>query len=85
MRKIIVGIGLMVATATPGFGQSYCACYGTGNVINTPLLEKTSGAYGYAESVPARAGAAASAYAYSPAVGGSSQHMKHNRRVRSRI
>ena len=52
MRKIIVGIGLMVATATPGFGQSYCACYGTGNVIDTPLLEKTSGAYGYASLSP---------------------------------
>ena len=42
----------MVATATPGFAQSYCACYGTGNVIDTPLLEKTNGAYGYVVKSP---------------------------------
>jgi hypothetical protein len=53
----------MVATATPGFAQAYCACYG--NVIDTPLLEKTNGAYGYEMSVPPPA----SAY-----------HIKHNRR-----
>jgi hypothetical protein len=29
----------MVATATPGFAQAYCACYGTGNVIDEPLLD----------------------------------------------
>jgi hypothetical protein len=85
-----VGVGLMVATATPGFAQAYCACWGTGNVSYTPLLEKTNGAYGWAMSVPPQSGAAASAYAqgingnsayaYSPAVGGSSRHMKHNRR-----
>ena len=80
MKEIMVGVFLMVATATPGLAQAYCACWGTGNVIDEPLLEKTNGAYGYAESVPARTGAAASAYAYSPAVGGSSQYTKHNRR-----
>ena len=81
MKEIIVAVGLMVATATPGFAQAYCACYGTGNVIDTPLLEKTNGAYGYEMSVVPPASAYAgqrmtskSAYAYS------SSHMKHNRR-----
>jgi len=51
MKEIMVGVVLMVATATPGFAQQYCACWGTGNVIDQPLLEKTNGAYGYAMSV----------------------------------
>src|SRR5262245_26679448 len=92
MKKIIFGIGLVVATATatPVFAQAYCACWGTGNVSDEPLLEKTNGAYGYEMSVAPRGGAAAtssaqritgnSAYAYSPAPGGSSPHMKHSRR-----
>jgi hypothetical protein len=86
-----IGAALLVGTATPSFAQAYCACYGTGNVIDTPLLEKTNGAYGYEMSVPPRGGAPASAYArqrmtgksayaYSPAVRGSSRHMKHDRR-----
>ena len=68
MKEILVGVFLMVATATPGFAQSYCACWGTGNVL--PPLEKTNGAHGYAMSVPPQ-GDAASA--------DSSRHMKHNR------
>jgi hypothetical protein len=72
MKEIMVGVFLMVATATPGFAQAYCACWGTGNVSDTPLLEKTNGAYGYEMSVPPQDGAAALAY--------SSRHMKHNRR-----
>jgi hypothetical protein len=59
-----LGATLLVATATPGFAQAYCACWGTGNVSDEPLLEKTNGAYGYEMSVP-------------PPVSG---HMKHNRR-----
>ena len=92
MKKIIFGIGLVVATttATPVFAQAYCTCWGTGNVVDQSLLEKTNGAYGYAMSVPPKVGAAASdagqrmtgksAYAYSPAVRGSSPDMKHTRR-----
>jgi hypothetical protein len=60
-----IGAILLAATATPGLAQAYCACYGTGNGIDTPLLEKTNGAYGYEMSVPPPA---------------SSNHMKHNRR-----
>ena len=71
MKEIMVGVVIMVATATQGFAQEYCACWGTGNVIDQPLLEKTNGAYGYAMSVP-QGGAAAFAY--------SSRHMKHNKR-----
>jgi hypothetical protein len=48
MRKFTISIfaattsaALLVATATPGFAQAYCACWGTGNVSDTPLLEKT--------------------------------------------
>ena len=73
-----ISAALLVATATPGFAQAYCACYGTGNVIDMPLLEKTNGAYGYEMSVPPPASAYAgqripgkSAYAYS------SRHIKH--------
>ena len=76
-----IGAALLVATATPGFAQAYCACWGTGNVMDEPLLEKTNGAYGYEMSVPppGQRTSGKSAYAYSPAVRGSSRHMKHNR------
>jgi len=63
----------LVATATLGFAQAYCPCNGTGNVIDTPLLEKTNGAYGWAMSVPPQGGAAAAA-------GSSSRRMKHKGR-----
>jgi hypothetical protein len=50
MRKFTISIfaatistALLVATATPGFAQAYYACWGTGNVSDTPLLEKTNG------------------------------------------
>jgi hypothetical protein len=73
-----IGAALLVATATPGLAQAYCACYGTGNVMDEPLVEKTNGAYGYEMSVPPPASAYAgqrmagkSAYAYS------SRHMKY--------
>lgn len=60
MKEILVGVVLIVATATPGFAQAYCACWGTGNVMDESLLEKTNGAYGYAMSVAPQGGAAAS-------------------------
>ena len=73
-----ISAALLVATATPGLAQAYCVCYGTGNVMDEPLVEKTNGAYGYEMSVPPPASAYAgqrmtgkSAYAYS------SRHMKH--------
>jgi hypothetical protein len=72
MLAATISAALMVAIVTPGFAQAYCACYGTGNVIDEPLLEKTNGAYGYAMSVPPQGGAASLAY--------SSRHMKHNQR-----
>ena len=76
-----IGAVLLFGTATPGFAQAYCACWGTGNVSDEPLLEKTNGAYGYAMSVAPPAHArqrmtGKSAYAHSPAVRGS---RKHNR------
>ena len=72
MREIMVGVALMIATATPVFAQAYCACWGTGNVRGEALAEQTNRAYGYAMSVPPQGGAAALAY--------SSRHRKHNQR-----
>lgn len=43
MKKMIVGFGIVVAFVTPSFAQSYIASYGTGKLIDTPLLEKTNG------------------------------------------
>ena len=54
MKEITVAAFLVLAAATPGLAQSYSAGWGTGNVIDMPLLEKTNGAYGYAMSVPPR-------------------------------
>ena len=72
MKEIIVAIFLVLAAATPGLAQSYIAGWGTGNVIDLPLLEKTNGAYGYALSVAPQGGAAAFAQA--------GRHMKHHKR-----
>ena len=72
MKEIMVGIVLMVATATPAFSQAYCACWGTGNVMDESALEKTNGVYGYAMSVSPHGRAAASV--------NSSRHMKHIQR-----
>jgi len=71
MKEILVGIVFMVTTVTLGFAQAYCACWGTGNVVDESLLERTNGAYGFAMSISPQGGAAASAH--------SSRHMKHNR------
>lgn len=73
MKEIMVAAFLVLAAATPGLAQSYSAGFGTGNVINTPLLEKTDGAAGYAMSVLPEGGAAAFAHA----------SMKHNKRRHS--
>jgi len=72
MKEIMFAAFLVLAAASPGLAQSYSAGWGTGNVINLPLLEKTNGAYGYAMSVPPQDGAAAFAQA--------GRHMKHHKR-----
>ena len=72
MKEIIVAAFLVLAAATPGLAQSYSAGWGTGNVVDLPLLEKTNGAYGYALSVAPQGGAAAFAQA--------GRHMKHHKR-----
>jgi hypothetical protein len=86
MKKMIVGFGIVVAFVTPSFAQSYIASYGTGKLIDTPLLEKTNGAYGYNGTVPPRTGGTSSAtrlragnlaYAYSPP--NSHPHKKHSK------
>jgi hypothetical protein len=91
MLRILIGVALLVACAGPGRAQSYTAGYGTGNVIDTPLLEKTNGRYGYGGSVAPRSGDSqsayssvgrqgTSAYAYSPNKRGSmqSRHRHHS-------
>jgi hypothetical protein len=76
---VAIGTALPIATTTPGFTQAYCGCWGTGNVMDQSLLEKTNGAYGYEMSAPPLA-SGKSDYAYSPAAGGSRRHMKHKQR-----
>lgn len=75
MKKMIVGFGIVVAFVTPSFAQS-----------DTPLLEKTNGAYGYNGTAPPRTGGTSSAtrlragnlaYAYSPP--NSHPHKKHSK------
>ena len=76
MKKILLSAAVVLAFATPSFAQSYSASYGTGNLIDTPLLEKSNGTYGYFGTVAppqptraastARAASGISAYAYSP-------------------
>ena len=44
---MVLGAVIAFAFATPSLAQSYSAGYGTGNLIDAPLLEKTNGAYGY--------------------------------------
>ena len=51
---IVIGIGLAVACASPGLAQPYTASYGTGNVIDLPVLEKSNGRYGYGGTVAPR-------------------------------
>ena len=87
MKKILLGTVVVLALATPGFAQSYSASYGTGNLIDQPLLEKSNGTYGYFGTVPpsrttgvastARAASGTSAYAYSPP--NSRRHRTHSK------
>jgi len=86
MKKIVLGVVIALAFATPSLAQSYSASYGTGNLIDTPLLEKTNGAYGYLGTVQSpkaktattsRAASGTSAYAYSPPT--SHRNKTHNR------
>jgi hypothetical protein len=91
MLRILIGVALLVACAGPGRARSYTAGYGTGNVIDSPLLEKTNGRYGYCGSVALRSGDSqsvyssvgtqgTSVYAYSPNKRGSmqSRHRDHS-------
>jgi hypothetical protein len=91
MKKIVLGAVIAFAFATPSLAQSYSAGYGTGNLIDAPLLEKTNGAYGYFGTVQSptartattsRAASGTSAYAYSPPTSSpptSRRHKTHNK------
>jgi hypothetical protein len=82
---MVLGAVIAFAFATPSLAQSYSAGYGTGNLIDAPLLEKTNGAYGYfgtvqspkATATTSRAASGTSAYAYSPPT--SRRHKTHNK------
>ena len=52
MRKLATA-AVLALLATPVFAQSYTPTYGTGNVINQPLAERTNGALGVGASVSA--------------------------------
>jgi hypothetical protein len=59
LTKIMIAAALAGAVASPALAQSYSAAYGTGNVIDQPSLERSSGMYGYGDSVaPARGSSA---------------------------
>jgi len=62
MRTLILGAGLALAVAAPALAQSYTAGQGSGNLIDTPLAEKSNGAYGFGGSVAPTRGDSSSAY-----------------------
>jgi len=76
MKSILVAAAIAAMITAPALAQSYTAGQGSGNVIDTPLAEKTNGAYGYGGTVAPRAGdsqaayqvqgGATSAFAYAP-------------------
>ena len=86
MKKFVLSVVIAFAFATPSLAQSYSAGYGSGNLIATPLLEKTNGANGYFGTVQSptartaktsRAASGTSAYAYSPPT--SHRHKTHSK------
>jgi hypothetical protein len=56
MKKLLLGALLIASVATPALAQSFDPDFGTGNVENTPLAERSNGN-----------GSAYGAYAYEPA------------------
>jgi opacity protein-like surface antigen len=69
MKKFLTIVGLLTVVATPAFAQSYDHDFGTGNVIDVPVLEQQAG----------RADAT-SAYAQAP-----EKNAHHKTRVDSRV
>ncbi|MER9757857.1 hypothetical protein NKJ46_31500 [Mesorhizobium sp. M0166] len=47
MKEIMVAAFLVLAAATPSLAQSYSAGWGTGDVIDQPLLEKPMARMGH--------------------------------------
>ncbi len=62
MKAMILGAGVALAIAAPALAQSYTAGQGSGNLVDTPLAEKTNGAYGFGGSVAPTRGDSSSAY-----------------------
>jgi hypothetical protein len=50
MKKLLIIAGLLTTVATPAFAQSYCSCWGTGNVIDMPALEQANGRAAFAQA-----------------------------------
>lgn len=67
LKKLVLAMGLATLLAAPAFAQSYTAGWGTGNVIDQPLAERTNGAEGIgANAFAAVPATGSSAYAYAP-------------------
>jgi len=62
LKTFILGAGLALAVTAPALAQSYTAGQGSGNLVNTPLAEKTDGAYGFGGGVAPTRGDISSAY-----------------------
>lgn len=79
LKKLVLALGLATLFAAPAFAQSYTPSYGTGNVVNQPLAERSNGVEGFGPNAFAAAPAGSSAYAYAP----KSTHT--SRKTRSRM
>lgn len=72
MKRLIIGTALATLLASPTLAQSYSSLYGTGNIVNGPLAERSNGAFGVGVTAYNGAGVSAqtpsgsSAYAYVP-------------------
>ena len=67
MRKLLLSAILIASIATPALAQSYNPEFGTGNVENAPLAERSNDG-------------ANSAYAHEPAQSQSNASPRHTRR-----
>jgi hypothetical protein len=72
MKKLLLGALLIASVATPALAQSFNPEFGTANVSNTPLAERSNGN-----------GATYGAYAYQPAGSESYASIPHARRWNS--
>ena len=46
MKRFLTVVGLLTVAANPTFAQSYCQCWGSGNVVALPALVQQDGRAG---------------------------------------